>query len=552
MSRKIFYSILNAVVLILFTSFLVTISYLYTYFQNIQEKQLKDELKVIAVATENLGKEYLSKLYDNNYRLTWINYNGDVIFDNRVDISIMKNHLDREEVKQALNEGFGRSIRYSTTLTERILYQAIKLSDGSVLRISTNQNTVLSLFINMLTPFFLILILAIIFTAILAKNMARNIVRPINDLNLEKPLENNTYKELTPLLRKIHKLQHQVEKQLNTLRQKIDEFNQITKNMKECLVLLDKDGIVLSMNSAACELFNVNNNFVGENFLKIYHKKDLQSSISRTMTKGYDNIYIKINNREYLFNLSRIESGGIVLGSFILAFDVTEQVNAERNRQEFTANVSHELKTPLQSIIGSSELIENNMVKLEDIPRFVGHIHKEAARLLKLIEDIIQLTQLDYSEKMPKENIDICILTNEIISILDKALKNKNIKVSIKGNANFYGVYRFIYEIIYNLCDNAIKYNNIDGNIDIEIIESDIEVSICVKDTGIGIPLKEQNRIFERFYRVDKSHSKKSGGTGLGLSIVKRAVQYHNGKINIKSEVGRGTSIIVIFSKFDK
>ena len=548
MTSKIFKSILTVAIAVLLASLVVIIGALYPYFGGVQEAQLRDELSLAAEATEQLGESYLSNVDSNRYRLTWVGTDGTVIFDSHADAASMENHAAREEIKEALVSGTGSSTRHSSTLTEQTIYEATRLNDGSVLRISVSRATALVLVLGMLQPILIVLVIAIVLSAWLAHSMAKRVVEPLNKLNLEKPMENDVYEELSPLLRRIHAQHKEIKFQMNALKRKQDEFDQITGNMKEALVLLDNTGRIISINPAAKALFGAGSTCVGEDFLTIDRKQNMRVALDEANTQGHADFHTKKNGREYQFDLSRIDSDGNNHGMVILAFDITEQVNAEKHRQEFTANVSHELKTPLQSIIGSAELMENGIVKEEDIPRFVGHIRKEASRLVYLIDDIIRLSQLDEGAEMPHEDVSLRVLSKEICETLADAAKLKDVSLEVTGDDGVInGVRRLLYEVVYNLCDNAIKYNNPGGKVEVAIVEQQGTVKISVSDTGIGIAPEHQDKVFERFYRVDKSHSKQSGGTGLGLSIVKHAVQYHHGKITVESELNKGTTISVLF-----
>ena len=331
---------------------------------------------------------------------------------------------------------------------------------------------------------------------------------------------------------------------MEELRRKTDEFTQITGNMQEGLVLLSSEGIVLSINPAAKRLFEAAADCVGKNFLTIDRTSAMRTAVNDALDRGKGSARVNRNGRNYQFDLNRIESDGVVIGAVVLAFDITERLNAEQMRQEFSANVSHELKTPLQGIIGSAELMENGLVKPEDVPRFVGHMRKEAARLIALIEDIIRLSQLDEGASMPTETVDMLVLAEDVKTILEKSAAEKNVTITISGNGFvLQGVRRMLHEIVYNLCDNAIKYNIPGGIVTIHAENNCLKVS----DTGIGIPAEHHSRVFERFYRVDKSHSKASGGTGLGLSIVKHAAAYHKATINLESTPEKGTAITIQF-----
>ena len=552
MTSKILKSILSVAVAVLAASLVIIIGVLYPYFGNVQENQLKDELSLAASATEQIGEEYLEGLDSDRYRLTWVGPDGTVIFDSHADAAAMENHADREEIKEALVSGAGSSTRQSATLTEQTIYETTRLNDGSVLRISVSRATVLVLVIGMLQPIIIVLVIAVALSAWLAHRMAKRIVEPLNKLNLDKPMENETYEELSPLLHRIHAQHLEIKSQMRTLRQKQDEFDQITSNMKEGLVLLDSTGRILSINPAARTLFGTDIVCVGEDFLTVDRKQDMRWALEEAKTQGHADFRAKKNGREYQFDLSRIDSDGICHGVVILAFDVTEQVNAEKHRQEFTANVSHELKTPLQSIIGSAELMENGIVKEDDVPKFIGRIRKEASRLVTLIDDIIRLSQLDVGTKMPREDVSLRELSEEVCETLNDAAKMKKISLEVTGDDGvIHGVQRLLYEVVYNLCDNAIKYNHPGGSVKVNVSQKSDAVLLSVQDTGIGIAPEHQDKVFERFYRVDKSHSKQSGGTGLGLSIVKHAVQYHHGKITVESALNQGTMISILFENLE-
>ena len=548
MTKKIFQSILLVAGAVLLASLLIIMGFLYSYFGGVEENQLRDELSLASAAVESSGTDYLSQLTAGRYRLTWIAADGSVLYDTRTDAESLENHASRAEVGQALSTGTGESTRYSSTLMEKTMYYAQRLTDGTVLRISISRATVGMIAVGMLQPLLLVLIVALILSGVLARRLSRRIVDPLNSLDLEHPLDNDAYEELSPLLKRIHHQHVEIRTQLRELREKTDEFTQITGSMREGLVLLDEHGSILSINAAAQALFGADAQCVGRDFLTIERSHEISAAIQAAAADGHSEVRAERAGRVYQFDISRITSDGKFLGTVILAFDITEQEFAERNRREFTANVSHELKTPLQGIIGSAELIENGMVKPGDLPRFVGHIHAEAARLVTLIDDIIRLSQLDEGDAMPTEPVDLLAVSQEAAENLHDAAAARNVTVSVTGQpAVLPGVRRLIYEIVYNLCDNAIKYNRDGGRVDVTVAADAGGSSITVADTGIGIAPEHQARVFERFYRVDKSHSKASGGTGLGLSIVKHAVQYHHGRIELESTPGTGTTIRVVF-----
>ena len=550
MTKKIFQSILLVAGCVLLASLLIIMGFLYDYFGGVEGNQLRDELSLASAAVEDGGTDYLARLTADRYRLTWIAADGSVIYDTKTDAESLENHASRAEVSQALTTGTGESTRYSSTLMEKTMYYAQRLDDGTVLRISISRATVGMIAVGMIQPLLIVLIVALILSGLLARRLSRRIVDPLNSLDLEHPLDNDAYEELSPLLKRIHRQHVEIQTQLRELREKTDEFTQITGSMREGLVLLDEHCSILSINAAAQTLFGADAQCVGRDFLTIERSHEISAAIQAAVTDGHSEVRAERAGRVYQFDISRITSDGKLLGTVILAFDNTEQEFAERNRREFTANVSHELKTPLQGIIGSAELIENGMVKPDDLPRFVGHIHAEAARLVTLIDDIIRLSQLDEGDAMPTEPVDLLAVSQEAAENLHDAAAARDVTLSVTGQPSVIpGVRRLLYEVVYNLCDNAIKYNRGGGRVDVMVAADAGGSSITVADTGIGIAPEHQSRVFERFYRVDKSHSKASGGTGLGLSIVKHAVQYHHGRIELESTPGTGTTIRVIFPK---
>ena len=548
MTKKIFQSILLVAGCVLLASLLIIMGFLYDYFGGVEENQLRDELNLAAAAVEDGGTDYLSRLTADRCRLTWIAADGSVLYDTRTDAESLENHASRAEVSQALTTGTGESTRYSSTLMEKTMYYAQRLDDGTVLRISISRATVGMIAVGMIQPLLIVLIVALILSGLLARRLSRRIVDPLNSLDLEHPLDNDAYEELSPLLKRIHRQHVEIQTQLRELHERTDEFTQITGSMREGLVLLDEHGSILSINAAAQALFGADAQCVGRDFLTVERSHEISAAIQAAVTDGHSEVRAERAGRVYQFDISRITSNGKLLGTVILAFDITEQEFAERNRREFTANVSHELKTPLQGIIGSAELIENGMVRPDDLPRFVGHIHAEAARLVTLIDDIIRLSQLDEGDAMPTEPVDLLAVSQEAAENLHDAAAARDVTVSVTGQPSVIpGVRRLLYEVVYNLCDNAIKYNRGGGRVDVTVAADAGGSSITVADTGIGIAPEHQSRVFERFYRVDKSHSKASGGTGLGLSIVKHAVQYHHGRIELESTPGTGTTIRVVF-----
>ena len=544
MTSKIFRSTVLVAVMVLLCSLSIVMGVLYRHFTDVQVQQLKDELSLAVTGTEQYGNAFLENVEADRFRVTWIDKDGTVLFDTQVDQTVMENHADREEIQEAFKNGFGSAVRNSSTRTEQTYYEARRLTDGTVLRISTNQASAWALMMDLLWPIILIAVLAIGLSLILARRMAKNIVEPMNNLDLEHPLSNDTYEELSPLLRRINQQHLQINTQMRKLQHKTDEFIQITSHMQEGLVVLDKETRIRSINSAAMQIFGTEESCVGSSFFQLNCGNALRQALNDALDRGHGSVMKELKGRIYRFDMSSIQSERNLLGAVILAVDVTESQSAEQMRREFSANVSHELKTPLQGIIGSAELLESGMVKPEDTTRFVGHIRKEASRLVNLIEDIIRLSQLDEGVELPAEQVDILALAEDVKEILSPSAADKQIAVQVTG-AGFtvMGVRRMLQEIIYNLCDNAIKYNVPGGSVTIYAENN----RLVVNDTGIGIPAEHKDRIFERFYRVDKSHSKPSGGTGLGLSIVKHAVAYHKAEISLESTPGKGTTITIQF-----
>ena len=554
MTRKIFRSTLMVAAAVLAASLVIVLGCLYDYFGDVQKSQLRDKLRLAACGVEASGQDYLERLASQDsrrggspdYRLTWVGSDGTVLFDTHVPVEEMENHGSRIEIREALLSGESSSVRYSDTLTQRTLYYACALDGGTVLRVSAGQATELALVLGMLQPILVIGILAAALSAVLAGRVAKRIVRPLNSLDLDHPLENDAYEELTPLLRRVHQQRGQISAQLRELRAKTDEFEQITSHMSEGLVVLDREGAVLSVNPAAQAVFGVDRSCAGRSFLTVDPSPEMSRAVRAALEEGRSSMRSQRGGREYQFDLSRIQPEGTAVGVVLLAFDVTERACAERSRREFTANVSHELKTPLQSILGSAELLKNGLVKPEDIPHFSSLIYRETSRLVTLVDDIIHLSQLDEGASLAQEPVNLLEIAESAASALSGSAGKKRVRVSVSGEpVQIRGVGSFLYEMVYNLCDNAIKYNVENGSVDISVSGTAREAVVTVKDTGIGIPPEYQSRVFERFFRVDKSRSKASGGTGLGLSIVKHIAQYHHGVIDLQSEPGKGTVISV-------
>ena len=555
MSRKIFWSILLVAAAVLAVNLVIVLGCFYDYDRVVQENQMKDELRLAAYAVEEYGQDYLEKIaakdlrytWTPNYRLTWIAAGGSVLFDTSGDSGAMENHGSRDEVREAFAKGESSSVRYSSTLTERSLYYARLLNDGTVLRISISQATVLALVMVMLQPILLAGFLAVILSAVLAHRAARSIVQPLDTLDLDRPMENDTYEELTPLLRRIQQQHGQIAAQLRTLQKKTDELEQITRNMNEGLVLLDNKGTVLSINPAAQKIFSVGADCAGRDLLAVDRSRELSGAVLDALERGCGEVRLTRGGREFQCGVSRIDSDGAAVGTVLLVFDVTERAAAERRRRELTANVSHELKTPLQSILGSAELLENGVVRQEDVPQFAGLIRTEAARLVVLVDDIIHLSQLDEGMVLDGGPVDLREVAEEAVAALQGNAEAKHVHMTVSGSGVVQGVKGLLYELVYDLCDNAVKYNVEGGTVGVIVSHHGQGTAVTVRDSGIGIAEEFQERVFERFFRVDKSRSKASGGTGLGLSIVKHIAQYHHASIRLESQTGVGTEITVTF-----
>ena len=550
MTKRIFRAVCISAVTVLCASIILIMGVLYGYFNDVRKNQIKAELSLAKNAVETEGVSYLENLKNEStdYRITWIDKSGNIIFDTQSNYESMENHLEREEVKEAFANGSGESERYSSTLTEKMMYCAELLDDGTVLRISVSQLTVLTLLLGIAQPVAIVFVIALVVSFIFASRISKRIVKPLNEIDLDNPLENDAYDELSPFLSKISNQQKKIKFQENQLSQRKNEFLAITSNMNEGLVLLGKDKKVISINPSAESFFTSETDCTGMDFIRLERNPNIIKALERAEIQDTSEIQVNRNGRIFQLNISCIRDTGELSGFVILIFDITEKSDSENRRREFTANVSHELKSPLQSIMGSAELIENGLVKKEDMPKFIGNIRSEATRLLTLINDIIKLSKLDEGTTLSEQDFDLYSLVKENIEVLKSSAEKKNISVSFKGESLMMKSMKpLVSEIVYNLIDNAIKYNVENGSVEISISRDKNNIILSVSDTGIGIPEEYQERVFERFYRVDKSHSKETGGTGLGLSIVKHAAEDLGAKLTLKSKPGQGTEIGVTF-----
>lgn len=544
MKKKLFKNILLSMIVTLTVCMSLMILVLNKNFVKIEIGQLAKEATLASSGVENDGESYLESINDPDYRITWLDSAGNVLYDTQVNSATMENHSSREEFKKAMSEGEGSSIRYSSTMLQQNIYYAVKLSDNTVLRVAETYDSVLSLTLRLLTPILWIYILAIAISGFLANYLAKRISKPINEIDLDHPLSKPSYEEIQPLLKRVDSQNKQIKKQMDDLHQKKKEFNSVTDNISEGLILLNKENDVVSINNAARQIFQTEdkNVILSTEEIKDLIEKSKQGKEAETILRKDEAIIHVIANPIY--------SHSVFTGISILAFDVTNTYEAERTRKEFTANVSHELKTPLQTIMGSAELLQNHLVKQDDIPSFYEKIHQESSRMLTLIDDIIRLSQLDESSQVEENTLRINDSAKEAINSLKESAKKKNIQIQTNLNEAFIKANsRLIYEIVYNLIDNAIRYSNNDSSIEVSTYTDIHHAYLKVKDNGIGIPLEDQNRIFERFYRVDKSHSRATGGTGLGLSIVKHAVKLSHGTIALESELNKGSTFTVTFPK---
>ena len=551
MTKRIFRTVFVVAISIFIASAVLFMTVLYDYFSGIQQNQLRMQIDLASQGVEDEGLDYLKNLNIKDYRVTWIGTDGKVLYDSISEADEMENHFEREEVKEALSEGYGASSRYSSTLTQRYLYGAKRLPDGTVIRLSVTQNSLLILTLGMLQPIMIIFVIAIILSAFLASRLSKKIVKPLNELNLDKPLDNNGYDELSPLLRRIDTQQKEISRQSEELKQRQNELEVMTSAMSEGIILLNNRGTVLSINKAAAKLFGTDCFCIGEDIVSINRSLELAQLLNKAKNGEHSERVVELGCGQYQMMASPVISNNIVSGIVLLILDVTEKEKAEQLRREFTANVSHELKTPLHTISGSAELLANGMVKPEDIPIFLKRIYSEAQRMIQLVEDIIRLSHLDEgAEDMKWDMVDLYAVAEETINSLADEAESNGIKFELYGETVLInGIRQLLQEITYNLCDNAIKYNRKGGLVSVEIKNENEFAILTITDTGIGIPTEHQERIFERFYRVDKSHSKEIGGTGLGLSIVKHAAKLHNAEIELHSIVNKGTEITIKFPK---
>ncbi len=548
MTKKIFRSFLLTTILTLAVSMFFVFGILYQYFEEQLMNDLKSKAVFISHAVESEGADYLERIGDVGERVTLIAPDGTVIADTEANAAEMENHLERSEVKQAAENGSGTSVRYSETLTEKIIYYAVKMPNGNILRVSVKHYTVITILLGLVQPILVTLLIAAVLCFVLSSKLSKSIVKPINSLDLDAPENNDAYEELAPLLKKISRQRRIIDEQLQTAKRLQEEFRLITENMSEGFLVINRERNVLTHNSAALRLLKISEP-PNRNVLAVNRSEPFRNAVERALSGERSENEMMFGESCYGIIANPVLNDGEVIGAVIIILDVTERVRREQLRREFTANVSHELKTPLTSISGFAEMMVNGVP--DDIAAdFARSIYDEAQRLIVLVGDIIKLSELDEnSARLEQERVDLRELSEDVAKRLGLAAENKNVAVTVIGNAQITGVRKILDEMIFNLCDNAIKYNKNGGSADI-VISSDAEkhtVTLTVRDTGIGIPGYAQNRVFERFYRVDKGRSKSAGGTGLGLAIVKHGAACHNAEIHLKSEENKGTEISIIF-----
>ena len=546
MRKKIFfhYFLVGVLAVVLCCGLLLGV--LFHHYEGQIFRQMAVEAEYIAHGMELSGEGYLDTMEFDD-RVTWVSAAGDVLYDSQAEAADMANHLDRQEIGQALEQGSGQSTHYSETLLERTLYYAQRLEDGTVIRVACTQGTVMAMLLMLLGPIFGVMAVVLTICALLAFRLAKAIVEPINRVDLDHPVIDKTYSELAPLVSRIRQQNQTIRLQMEELGRKQREFTAITENMSEGFLLVDPKTNILSSNQAAIRLLSGGDRM--ENLRRDSGVPAIRDAVDAALAGMETDRIIALEGRSWQLLAHPVTASGQVAGAVVLLMDVTEKAQREELRKEFSANVSHELKTPLTSISGFAELMKEGMVPLEKCREFAGDIYRESRRLIDLVDDIIRLSRLDESSRMfEPEEVDLYDLSDDILANLRPVAEKSGVSLSLKGgHVRITGVWQILNEMVYNLCDNAIKYNREEGSVTVEVGRSGGEACLTVSDTGIGIPYADQSRVFERFYRVDKSHSKEMGGTGLGLSIVKHGAQYHNARLELRSELGKGTSISILF-----
>ena len=551
MTKKIFKSNIVVAAAVLIFGIVCVMAILYQHFGKEINGELKKEASYLSYGVEQEGIDYLKQINEKDDRITYIAEDGTVLYDNMADVESMENHSERKEVQEALKTGSGYAERTSKTLAQKTIYYALRLPDHSVLRVSSTQFSIFVLLMELIPPIIGIIIVMLIIAVIVSAHMANKIVEPINNLDLEHPEDNQVYDEVGPLLSKIYKQNRQIKNQLEAARRNQEEFGIITENMQEGLLVIDSYTMILSGNSSVWKMFQIKDPKIGDSVYSLDRNEDFRMLIEQVLKGQHGSVLLHLGSEAIQMIANPVTREHKVVGAVLLLMNETEKVEREQLRREFSANVSHELKTPLTSISGFAEIIQDGLVRAEDIKKFAGRIYDEAQRLITLVEDTIKVSQLDEGENPYEwEQLDAYTVVKDVCGRLKDIAAKKNVHLYIDGDKTMLCTVRPIFdEIIYNLCDNGIKYNRDDGTVSIHLREMGENVEVRVKDNGIGIPGEDQNRVFERFYRVDKSHSKAIGGTGLGLSIVKHGVTFLGGTIKMVSEVGKGTEVTLTFPK---
>lgn len=552
MTRKIFQSIIAVVISVLLLSLALITGVLYNHFETTMLDQLRTTAQFAEQGVEQEGMAYFDNLHARNCRVTWIAADGTVKYDNRSNPKTMENHADRQEVREAMENDSGTSVRRSSTLSEHTMYYAKRLSDGTVLRLSMSQRSVLFLMGGMLSPLVFIFLAACLLAGVLSYRVSKKIVKPLSEIDLKHPEQVETYDELSPFLQRIAAQNREIDARMAEIRKQQQEFSMITENMSEGLFVVDRNYQILSYNKSAMQIFGMDPRQEHENLLAVNRSEGFRNAVDSALKGRHTQENLELNGRVYQIIANAVcqpDFAEDMVGAVILVLDVTEKEAQEQYRREFTANVSHELKTPLTSISGIAEIIRNGIVKPEDIPHFAGKIYDESQRLITLIGDIIKLSRLDENQvPMERETVDMLEMARDVVQQLSSVARKSGVTLVANGtHGQVQGVRQVLGEMVYNLCENAVKYNRAGGRVWVDVQQVADHVVLRVKDTGIGIPAAEQGRIFERFYRVDKSHSKAVGGTGLGLSIVKHGAALHHATISVSSEPEQGTEITLTF-----
>lgn len=551
MTKKILKSMMLVSVTVLALGLAFVMGILYRYFGEQIGEELKNEAAFLRYGVEQQGMDYLENTSLKKSRITYIDSDGTVLFDSEADADSMENHAHREEVLEAVSTGSGQAVRMSRTLLEKTIYYAVRLADGTILRVSSTQYSVFALLLELVQPVLCILGLLVLLSGMMSYRLSSKIVEPLNELDLDHPEENDVYAEIGPLLSKMHRQNVMIRQQLKEARQQQEKFALVAGNMKEGLLLIDSSAHILSGNTGAARLFRVSDIPCGSSVYLLNRSEEFRKMITEVLQGGHREVVLAIGEMQVQAVANPVMEAGQTAGAVLLFLNVTEKMERETLRREFSANVSHELKTPLTSISGYAELIRDGFVRQEDVQGFAERIYREAQRLIQLVEDTIRLSRLDEgSTSMELEETDLYDLTKEIFSGLTQKAEEKHVRLYVEsGRRKIHTIPSVMGEILYNLCDNAIKYNREGGSVSVWFADSEEGLRIGVRDTGIGIPVEEQNRIFERFYRVDKSHSSEVSGTGLGLSIVKHGMELLNGEIRLESEVDKGTEVILEWKK---